>query len=370
MAMTNLPASMLPLFTFGYLSDGNTGNVNAVNARVFAVGYCYLQGQTGSKTISAAGGGQIYMNTSAGVVWANAGTSVDFGIQDVDASGLPDGTFDVSATLVPGTETFASTTLYAIPMEAGTKTISHGQLIAIGYLCTARAGTDNLTINQVFHPTFQMGLPYGVTGTGSTKGSQVAPFLIRFDDATWGWIDGAPLLYNTNQAESLQTFGSGSTPDEYAFVWEFPVPHRVTSWGTSLTNVATGDTFEAIAYTDPFGTPVAAVTMSPDPDQLVTGQTRFTLPTPLDCLANTPYAMALRPTTAGTISFLYQDLSSGFEVLKNAQPFSAIKMAARTDQTGPFVETQTYHLPFFLLSLAGFESGGSGVVGGAFTFVG
>lgn len=53
----------------------------------------------------------------------------------------------------------------------------------------------------------------------------------------------------------------------------------------------------------------------------------------------------------------YTALGSGFEVLKALQPFSQIKLAARSNQTGAFVETQTYHLPLFRISLAGFDDG-------------
>lgn len=372
MAIVNLPAPFPDLLSFGQPADASAVTINAVNGRAFAVGYCHLQAQTGSKVLSAAGGGKIYFGTAGSVVWANGGTSVDIGVQDVDAAGLPDGTFDVSATLVPGVETIASTLPYAITMESGSKTITHGQLIAVGLLCTARAGADSLTINRLSLPTWGFGLPYGVAGTGSTKSAEVAPFTIQFNDGSWGWIDGCPMLYNTNATGVSLPFNSGSTPDEYCAAWQMNVPISIVALGQFLSAVATADTFEAILYSDPFGTPTPIVTFTPDPDQLFSGaQCRFTLGTPETLAANTWYAFAIRPTSVNNISIIYQDMTTGFEVLKEIQPFSELAMAARTDQTGPFVITQDYHLPFLSLNLGGLDDGSTPApTGGAFTFVG
>lgn len=359
MAMTALNAPFLYDAWGGYVTTtGST--MNAVGESNFIVGRVYFPAQTGTKTISAAGGGRICFNTAAGIVWASGSTNVRVGIQDVANTGIEDGTFDVYVDLVPGTETIANNTLYNFAMESGTKTLTYGQEIAVGATMTARGGTDVFSLDRVVRP-IPLSYPYD-THLGS-KSTNVPCFLLIFDDGTYGWILTAPLLWDTADGNTTIAFNSGSSPDEYAGTFSPTIPARLIAIGAQVESIASADSYEVILYSDPLGTPSVIETITPDPDMLAGGgadPVLHMLATVQDLTPGTVYGVAYRPTTANNISWAYADNTSGFDILKNAQVFTDIKMAARTNQTGAFVETQTYHLPRLLLALAGFDGGGSG----------
>lgn len=359
-----------------YGSSAAAHTLNANGEYCAIIGHVHLQdgGAGGSRTISAAGGGRIFLNTASSITWATGTTVVVTGIQDVDAAGLPDTTFDVSASWSPGTETFANNTLYNVAMESGSKTLSQGQLIAIVVQMTNRGGTDQLTIDAVGLSAVvgDFGVPYGVLNGSFT--TSVQRHMILFDDATVGWITFAPLVWNTAVAVTSINFNSGSTPDEYAAVVSFDAPMTFSAIGVVVSNVATADPFEVIWYTDPFGSPSAAVTFTPDPDQMVdtsTGILWFTFTTPITVTAGAFYAAAVRPTSANNITISHYDLTSGFDGLKAQQPWTTIQFAARTNQTGAFVETQAYHLPWLYMLQSGVDdgTGGGGGTSGQYAFV-
>jgi hypothetical protein len=370
MAMTNWPAPAI-WSARGVQTTSASATLNANGEDAFAVGQLVLaNGATGSKTLSAAGGGAIFWNTAAAVTFADAGTDVRLGVQDVNASGLNDGTFDVSATLIGGTDTIASQALHSTPMEAGSKTMTAGSLYAVGATMVTRGGSDALVIDFVTNATQPYGLPYGIAN--AAKSSNAVPcFTIRFDDGTYGWLLNAALLRNFDAGFSSLNVNSGSTPDEYAGVVTVPSPLRVMGFGFSLANLSTSTPFEFIAYADPLGTPVAqavwpaaASALLFDPDQVMSDVVVGMFATPWDLVPATAYGFAVRPTSGSNITFRYVDLASGFDVLKVAQPFSTIKLAARTNQAGSFTETQVYHLPDLHLVVAGSEDGTGGGGGG------
>ncbi len=369
MAIVSLPSPVL-WSSRGWPNDSTNIILNAAGQTIYAVGNLYFPAQTGSKTISSAGG-RIFWNTSASVVFADAGSTLSVGIQDVNASGINDGSFDVQGDLVGGTDTIGSTLCIDTAMESGTKTIGFLDLVAIGMTLVSRGGADSVPVNRAAGSTQPFGRTYGITN--GVRSANVPQFLIKFDDGTYGWLLNAQLMYNVALGESLISFGSGATPDEYCAVIELATPMQICAFGFPLDSIATGDTFEMLVYSDPLGSPSVVSTFTPDPDQMLTAGIIFApLTTPLDLDANTPYGFAVRPTTAGALNWQYFNAGSGFEVLKIAQPFSVIKMAARTDQTGAFVETQAYHTPDLFLLQSGMDdgSGGGGDVVGARIFTG
>jgi hypothetical protein len=359
------------LTTVNLASSLSTGNIytsttgttmNLAGEETFLIGQLYFPAQTGSKTCSAAGSCVIYFNTASSVTWANVGTNLRVGIQDVATTGLEDGTFDVHADLVPGTETLANQLLHSATMESGTKSIAYGAIIAVGMDMTARAGADQVTIDRVLFPDNQAtyGFPYG--SHLAVASTNLPLFTIKFDDGTYGWINQAPLTENTNiAAVPAINFNSGSTPDEYVGGWTYPAGIRLCSIGVYATSIAAADTFEVVLYSSPFSSPAVVETVTPDTDQLVASSVlNYMLATPYDVTANAEVGIALRPTSANDITWNYRDLTSGFNVLKNAQPFTTIKMGSRTNQTGAFAETQTYHLPDIRIGICGFASGSGG----------
>src|SRR5512146_744096 len=132
------PPPSLTLSSLLYGSSG-TSALNAAGYKTAFIGNVYISGRpVGAKTISAAGGGSISFTPGTNT-FADAGTNLRVGIQDADTSNspvVPDGTHDVYADLVPGSVTLTGGTWYEADMSSGTKSITHGQEIAIVFEMT------------------------------------------------------------------------------------------------------------------------------------------------------------------------------------------------------------------------------------------
>ncbi len=349
--------------------------VDAAGESYTGIGRIHLEAGSGTKTISSSGG-KIYVRFG-NATFANAGTNLRIGIQDVAATGLEDGTFDVYADLVGGTDTITANTIRITAMETGSKNISHGDLIAISCELTTRGGADTLQINKYigsFTDVNAVVFPYATadTGAGPTRSASISTgvpaFLVEFDDGSLGWFEFFYLGYNFGTAPLLMTYASDSATDEYSAVFKVPFPCSINGAGVWMTSVASTDDFELILYSDPLGTPVPERTVTVDADYtsaataiIGTYHTGFS---PFTLSANTYYAIAVRPTTTNQISLGYYDLGSGNEKMKTPTIFGTnIKLAGRADQTGAFTEVQNYYLPILWLSINkvddGVQTGGS-----------
>src|SRR5687768_973556 len=113
------------------VANGNT--LNAATDKTCLVGHVYWEGRAASKTISSSGGAIMFR--AGAVTFANGSTTLDVGIQDVDSANGPvvrgDGTFDVKKTHQGGTDTINATAFNTISMATGSKTITHGDLVAV-----------------------------------------------------------------------------------------------------------------------------------------------------------------------------------------------------------------------------------------------
>jgi len=159
--------------------------LNAAGEYSGMVGRVQLSDGAASATCSSAGCALSYP-TEATATWADAGTTVRVGIQDVNTStGFPDGTFDVYHEAI-GTDPAPSGRLL---METGTKTITAGDIVVLIITMTTRASTDQVNPDRMTAGPWRgfYGFPYGVANTGSpAKTFNGTPFLIEFDDGTVG----------------------------------------------------------------------------------------------------------------------------------------------------------------------------------------
>lgn len=331
------------------------------------IGKVYLEAGSGSKTISAAGGGRIMWQAGT-VTFNDSGTTLRVGINDVGATGVEDGTHDVYKDLVGGTDVITASSPHFATMGTGTKTLNHGDVIAIVIEMVSRGGSDTVQANGS-SPNggfFGQGLfPYRAndTGAGPTK-TAVGPVgaAIEFDDGTLGWID--PFCPIPSNATTTITFGSSSTPDEYAAVFKLPFKFTARAAIFNLGFIASTDTFDIVVYSDPEGTPAVVQTITVNPALVgATGYssayfhiTQFT--TPITFNPDTWYAVAVRPTSTNTIQIGHISLGSGNKKYKRALPFGEnIKFSGRTNQTGAFTEVQDYFLPIFGLMISQAENG-------------
>jgi hypothetical protein len=329
------------------------------------IGYVHLTSGPGtSKTLSSSGG-KIHYRTVA-VTFANAGTTIRVGLQDVASTGLPDTTFDVHDDLVGATDTITANAINTAVMSSGTKTVAHGDLIAVVFHATSRAGADTVTIAR---SSSSGGQPYCTLNGSRTASPPIVT--IEFDDGTMGWFGMSSYVYLTENSAAMNT---ASTPDEAALIFQVPVPCSAVGLVAKLANVANSDDFEMILYSDPLGTPVAQRTLAQDMDQAA-GSVYYDRPfvTAYALLANTDYAIAMRPTTANTLSYQRLNFGSGNSALRKPTPLGTNwYLATRSDQTGAFGSADTTILPLFGVWLTDFEDGTGGVGGTetAYVFVG
>lgn len=341
---------------------GATNNtMDAAGESTGLIGRVFLEAGSGSKTISSSGG-QIYLRFGT-VTFANAGTNLRIGIQDVATTGLEDGTFDVYADLVGGTDTITGSAVRKTAMETGSKTINHGDIVAVVVEMTARGGTDSVQLTRASGNTpVGSGFPYTTADTGTlAKQSNPMPLTtIEFDDGTMGWFAPYYLAGNVYSSANTIDFSQSDTPDEHAAVFKVPFKCQVNAVAINIGSPSSGRTFEIVFYSDAEGTPTVIETFTPDEDLFSTnsGLLWCYLTTPQTLTIGTWYAISLRPTTVNTNRILYYDLGSGFEKLKRPSDFgSNMKLSKRTNQTGAFVETQTYHLPLFAIQVSKLDDG-------------
>lgn len=299
--------------------SGSGITLDAVGESIAVIGKVFLEGATGSKTISSAGGGSLRIGTSTTAsVFVNAGTNLRIGIQDITgASGLEDGTFDVFGDLVGGTDTFPTSSFHTVAMDSGTKTLSHLQEVAIVIEMTARGGADTATVGTNANSS---NYPYSTadTGGGVVKATVLGTFSIGvvFDDGTIGWIAG---VMSGLGLGSTGNFNSGSNPNEIGNHFTLPNTMTTSVLGVYGSAIGTTDAFDVVVYSDPFGTPVAIATASVNP--LIYGNTtvavaRLNLASELTLLRDTPYAIVMKPTSVNDVTMRRVVLSTGNEVFR------------------------------------------------------
>jgi len=352
-------------FPFRLKPAESNNTMDAAGESVTVIGIVALSTGPGtSKTISASGGA-IYWRAGSANTFANSGTTLRIGVQDVSA-GLEDGTFDVSADLVGGTDTITNSSIMGTLMETGTKTIAHGDTIAVSMELIARAGADSV-IATAFAQGNQLVNSYlsADTGSGPVASQNIGQFSLLFDDGTVGWI-----LYNIPALVTTTTFGNGSTPDEYATIFQTPFANTIVGISAILDNVASTDTFEAILYSTPLGTPVAEVTITVAPTLVVSatadGTWEWLFTSPFTPAINTNYAVAIRPTSVNTISLFRLQFGTGNGANRAVTPLGTLwSEGTRSDATGAF-SSSLINLPCIGPIFGAFDdavSAGGGPVG-------
>ena len=374
MAIQPIPNGLLPLDSCAIWGTGSGGNniMDAAGEGVAFIGRIYIEGAPASNTISSAGGAITFRTGS--VTFANAGTNVRIGIQDLTAGGVNDDTFDVYADFTGGGGGLASFTWYEKAMTTGSKTLNHLGIYAICFETTTRAGADTVAIASYQiqnHVGISANFPYKAfdIGAGPTR-TNSSPYgaCIVFDDGTLGWMEGAWFGPEMNTTAGVN-INSGSTPDEYAAVFQVPYTMSIRGGYHQIGGIASTDNFEIILYSDAEGTPAVEEAVAIDPNftgsASAIGQYNAPFTASHILLPNLWYALALRPTTANNISFNYYNMGATFgSKYKKSGVFGVnAKVSARTNQTGAFTEVQSYFMPIFGLFIDGLDDG----VGGSST---
>lgn len=341
-----------------------SATLDLTGEKVALIGRVCLPAHTGTKTISSSGGKiHVYLGTTT---WANAGTSMDVGIQDVTGPDA-DGTFDVKATLVPGTETLTGSAVNSIAMETGSKVLTHNQMIAVVFDMTARAGADSVIIRNYstgggagsVYPycRFHNATSWGVQNGGPNV-------LIETDDGTMGTIEPYPFIPDNTTTVS---FDSGTaTFDEYGSAFILPWEVAISGITIPVSPESTSSDFELCLYTDHLGTPtlVSGFPVTFDASFIASAAIADLWMTitfdGLTTLAkDTYYGWSVRPTTTSNVSIQHINYGTGNNaLLAGLLCGSENFLIKRLNNTGAFTEVTDQHIPF-CLHVAKFHDGSS-----------
>jgi hypothetical protein len=294
----------------------------AINAYI---GYLYIDGRATGKVLSQAGGGKIFWLSGSGNVFANAGTTVDVGIQGVDVStGVPvrpNLTFSTKKTLTGGTDSVPSSTWQGFAMGTGSVTLNHGDLVAIVFNMTGRGGSDTfrVVINQWNLMQGATGMPANAVSanSGSTWSNLAStdfpgPCHILFDDGTLGTlqaIPGQPLLPTPVSGGEVDTFANGTNPNERGTIFQVPWDCKVDMFQHRLSaSASTGDMTWTL-YSDPLGLvsgPTSVWQLTVNAEELMdygTGSPyQRLLSSEISLSKNTNYCFAIKATGAGSVN--------------------------------------------------------------------
>lgn len=278
--------------------------LNAAGLRIAFLGRVFIYGRpSGTKTISAAGGGSISWRSGA-VTLNNGSTNLDFGLQGVSTSAgpaaQPDGTFSTKMSYTSGGKPTASAWNTAT-MTSGSKSLTQGDMIAVVWDMTARGGTDSVVVNAqsaISTGTMPGALLFNVTWAATT--SSLPNVVIAFDDGTLGTIEGS-VPYTTATAE---TFATGTNPNERGIIFMVPADCYIDALWAYLSGAdgSAGLTFGL--YTNPSTGQASVTTVVQDPHQLGGTSSRFvlaTLPTVQRLYASNEYGVTVLATGTSNV---------------------------------------------------------------------
>lgn len=367
------PSSTLLPSDWGSNAGYGYTTLDAAGERFALIGQVFIDGRPGSTKTFGGGSSALAFLTGA-TVFANGSTALDIGMQDLTDSKptVPDGTFDCKITLTGNASPPLTTDAWnskSFGSATGTKSVSHGDKLAIVFDMTARAGSDSVVICAHNSDSPANNPPYTIERIGgvwqATLSAWAKPLaMITFSDGTIGWFYNCTPVYT----QSSYSFTNADNPDEYGLIFQVPwnckidaINAAISSEGSSASDCVLG------LYSDPLGTPTLLTSIAIDGDQMlgtyVAAIMQFMLASEISLSKDTDYALSVRATSTGALQLGYGIL--GNESYRAAFPNGlTLKQATRNNNTGVFTaQNPAVHIPRLNVHISAFEaSGGSGGV--------
>jgi hypothetical protein len=251
---------------------------------------------------------------------------------------------------------------------SGTKTLNHGDLVAVVFDMTARAGADTLGIVVSATLANARHRPGSNSHNGtswSTATGGLPRIIITFDDGTLGWFEGSiPYL-----AQGVLAFADASNPDEQGIEFSVPWDCKISGYLAFVQAADANSDFTLKMYTDATGTPADVSNSSIVVDGATLGQASqnglgyFPLPAEIALTRNTLYGLTIRASGSSNISlnrFTFNNAAYR-AVLPGTTNLGLI---TRQNDTGAFTKTTTA-IPQLGVIISSFDDGtGSGGGGG------
>lgn len=333
----------LPHQRYSTATAGATSTLNATGETAQLVGYVHLENPLGgAKTISSAGGKIVWV--TGAVTFASGSSTFTVSIQDVSTSSSPgqgDGVNDVSVAFTGGGGGITANAVQQSAISSGSKSIAHGDLVALVFAFTARAGADSIVMQHAptgteVNPNILGGSVIDNTTASYVNVAAYPMAYIIFDDGTVGWFFGFTMQKTVTTVTYNSTTG---TADEYGNLINIPYTFHAIGIEAMLSFAGNSSDCELLLYTDPLGTPVVAHTVTVDATQVsATASTRFVakpFSSPYLIKANTPVGISCRPTTANNLS-IYAFDGDGVKSDVIHPPNSYSYGIRRLDNTGAF----------------------------------
>lgn len=324
----------------------------AANQYSHALGSIYIP-SGGSKTLSAAGGGAIYLYTG-GCTFLNGASSFRVGASTPGLYNAWDGsTFDVYGEITPATHPSPGINNKAleIPMTSGSKTIANGDILSVVFGQPTHGGTDIVRIHASYS-NYITELPTVRDGTGTGSGDRIPIVVIRFDDGTYGTFYGGFIApFN---AVALDT---ADNPNEYAMLYTPASDLTISGFFFYLAgNNLISELYEFNIYQNPTTSPVSIYAhtkaFSAYEQNLGYLFVYLRLPSPLTLTAGTQYGFAVSAPATGEIYLATMNTTGLPSAAMEVSPFGATSYGAgRVRGVGtPFVANPQY--PLFGLQLS------------------
>ena len=318
MALVSVPSMVMPMgigwndrwdlfpsTTALMLMDATNKSVAFIGQIVTSDGGSHTIDTTGSSSIGWPAGSSIF---------SNVGSQFRVGIAAVDTTAGPPAravnvadviTFDVVAQYTGGGGVLQSIAWNTSVPTAGTKTIAHGDLVAVCFQLTAKAGSDGFRVAAIASEGQHR--PTTTLFTSAYVAQSILPnFIITFSDGALGYFFGS---HATGPTLPSRTWNSGSSPSEYGQLFQMPFGMKVS--GLYGWPAVTAD-LDMVLYSDPLGTPVAERTVFVDANTVgSTGAVRMTVmfDSPLIVKPNQPIVAAFKPG-GSNISAYYKTLNN------------------------------------------------------------
>lgn len=337
--------------------------IDATNEAVIMIGYIATSDQ-GSHTIDTTGSSSIGWRTQS-VTFANAGTTAVVGLADVDATAGPPAravnstdviTFDVSRSMTGGGGGVTSNQWQEHVPTAGTKTVAHGDFIAMAIQLTARAGADSIAVTTETTAVTQhrpqvtsfLGGSYAATTT-------VPNMIITFSDGALGYFHATETYTSIN----TRTWNSGDAIKEYGQLFALPFPVSIYGLYGHLDADANCD---MVLYSDPLGTPVAERTVSIDLNTVASTNARrlaLLFPTPYSATAGQEIGAVFKPGASNVSTSYKTQFSAAHRVVFP----SGVNGFGISRDTGAFADANSGQDNYYIgLIVGGFSDGAGGGV--------
>lgn len=326
----------------------------------------YLIDATGEKTVliweCPRAGDLDRFDLLIGTVANSPDNGLRASFQGVDGSGNNDGTILGATNNAFVTYAHTVTTGWKSTNFGEVVTVTRGQKIALVVDIPSFTAGDSVTISHL-DPTVALGLPYGLSATGSRQFSGL-PILVPH------YTDGyAPIAEWYPAVDSVNTVAyhvNTAVADEWGLALQLEGPIKLDALLARLVVTAAGD-FEVVVY-DAADTILGGGAATYDGDVFsAAGSTRFCrLQTKsiTELAANTLYRITIRPTTTNSVTLAYWTFNSAALMQGTVAGGDNFYMTSRVNQAGAWTNynnvTDGFRRPVMYLGASAISDGAGG----------